>query len=189
MGGGWFFTFFWTPVSQKQFEISKCTKGVNYWKFQDLQIWFDTFFRYLIRFLRYFEKKMFFEKTLSDAWFLRFPKTFWIGSNNVFFSFFYCWESSLPWTARSRDNVSAKLGVGWGCFLDISSLCISKTVGHIKTNMEVWGRLRPHFFPFRICTTVKLEKISTFKNSFFMLSSCCAYVFMAEYFWFWVVKG
>jgi len=35
-----------------------------------------------------------------------------------------------------------------GGVLDISNPCILKTVGHIETNMEVLGRLRPHFFFF-----------------------------------------
>jgi len=65
-GWGCFSTFVWTPVSQDQFEISKCAKEVNYWKFKDLQICFCTFFRYLKRFLRYFEKTVF-EKTLLGA--------------------------------------------------------------------------------------------------------------------------
>jgi len=60
------------------------------------------------------------------------------------FFWFYCWESSLPWTAQSWQCFR-KISVGEGCFLDISNPCISETVGHIKTNMEVLGRLRPHF--------------------------------------------
>jgi len=47
LGVGVFYTFFWTPLSQKRFEISKCAKQVKNWKFKDLQNWFYTFFRYL----------------------------------------------------------------------------------------------------------------------------------------------
>jgi len=50
---------------------------------------------------------------------------------------------------HSRGNVSAKLGVG-GCFPDISNPCITKNVGHIKTDMELLGRLRPHFLIFDV---------------------------------------
>ena len=64
-----------------------------------------------------------------------------------FFSFFSFFAGNLVSSGQhSRGNVSAKLGVGVRCFLDISNPCISKTVGFIKTNMEVLGRLRPHFF-------------------------------------------
>ena len=34
--GGGVFTFFWTPVTQKQYEISKCAKEVKYCKFKDV---------------------------------------------------------------------------------------------------------------------------------------------------------
>jgi len=47
---------FWTPVSQKRSAISNCARQVNYCKFEDQQIWFYTFFQYLKRFSRYFEK-------------------------------------------------------------------------------------------------------------------------------------
>ena len=42
--------FFFTPASQKRFEISKRSKKVNYWIFKYVQIWLYTFFRYLKRF-------------------------------------------------------------------------------------------------------------------------------------------
>jgi len=64
---------FWTPTgvqSQKYLKngwrYQNVTTEINYWEFKDLQIGFHTSFRYLKRFLRYFEKTVF-EKTLSDA--------------------------------------------------------------------------------------------------------------------------
>ena len=45
---------------------------------------------------------------------------------------------------NGSGDIFPKLGDG-GVFWDISNRCISKTVGDLKTHMEVLGRLRPHF--------------------------------------------
>jgi len=153
---------------KKRFEISKCAKQVNYWKFKDLQIWSHTFFDIWNGFWDISEKL--FLKKLCQM--LRFPKTSWIGSNYVvfclFFSFFSFIAGNLVSSGQhSRDNVSAKLGVG-KCFLDISNPCISKTVGHIKTNMEVLGRLRPHFYVYKDGETIRkydIRGMTYFKTS------------------------
>jgi len=92
-------------------------------------------------------KKLFLKKLFQM---LRFPKTSWLGPNYVVFFRFsssFIAGNQVSSGQHSRGNVSAKLGVG--VFLDISNPCISKTVGHIKTNMEVLGRLRPHFLRYR----------------------------------------
>jgi len=103
-----------------------------------------TFLQYLKRFLRYF-KKLFLKNFVRCYGFL---KRLDLGQITLpFFVFFsYCWESNLVSPGQhSRGNVSAKLGEGF-FFLDISNPCISNTVRDIKTNMEVLGCLRPHFF-------------------------------------------
>ena len=149
--GSVFFRIFRTPVSQKLLEISKSALEVNFCKFKDLQIWFHTFFSISETFLWDISKKLFFKKLCQM---LRFPKRAWLGSNYVvflFFVFFSFFAGNLVSSGQhSRGNVSAKLGVGGRCFLDISNPCISKTVGHIETNMEVLGRVRPHFFVFTV---------------------------------------
>jgi len=53
-------------VSQKLLEISKCAQQVNCCKLIDLQIGIHTRFRYLFRFLRYFEKKNIIEKVCQS---------------------------------------------------------------------------------------------------------------------------
>ena len=136
---------FRTPVSQKRFEISKCAKELiiansKIYKFGSIHF-FDIWNFWDI------SKKLFLKKLCQM---LRFPKRAWLRSNYVvflFFVFFFlCWESSLLWTAQSWQCF-CKIR-GGGCFLGISNPCISKTVEDIKTNMEVLGRLRPHFFSF-----------------------------------------
>ena len=92
-----------------------------------------TFLQYLKRFL-------------TDVRCYGFLKRLDLGQITLFFLFvfFYCWESSLLWIAQSWQCFRKIRG--GGCFLDISKPCILTTVGHIQTNMEVLGRLRPHFF-------------------------------------------
>jgi len=58
--------------------------------------------------------------------------------------FFYLRIEGLPWTAQS-GHYSSKIR-GGVVFCDISNLRISKTIGDIKTNMDLLGRLQPHFW-------------------------------------------
>ena len=94
-----------------------------------------------------FWKKLFLKKVCQM---LRFPKTSWLGLNNVVYLFFLLLLGNVVSSGQHRrGNVSAKSGVR-GCFPHISNPCISKTVGHIKTNMELLGRRRPHFWIFDV---------------------------------------
>jgi len=91
-------------------------------------------------------KKLFWKKNLVRCY--GFLKRLDSGQITLFFVvvfFFYCWESSLLWIAQSWQCFR-KIRGGGGCFLDNSNPCILTTVGHIKTNLEVLGRLQPHFF-------------------------------------------
>jgi len=63
-----------------------------------------------------------------------------------FFSFSFIAGNRVSPGQHSRGNISSKLGIGEGGFLDISNPCIPKTGGDLKTNMEVLGRLQRFFF-------------------------------------------
>jgi len=145
LGVGVFFMFFFTPVSRKRFEIAKCDKQVNYWKFKDLQIWFHTFFRCLKRFLRYFEKNCFWKNSIICYGFL---KRLDLGQITSFV--FFCVFSSViaeilvfP-EQHSRGNVSAKLGVG-GVYRYFEPLYLNNCWTFQNVH-GILGRLRPHFF-------------------------------------------
>jgi len=83
-----------------------------------------------------------------------------------FFFFFDCWESSLPWTAQSRQCYRKIRGCFF-FFLDIPNSCICKNVGDIKTNVEVLRRLRSHFLNWKCRATTH----SAFFNA--ILGSSC----------------
>jgi len=106
-----FFTFFRTAVSQKQFEISKCAYQVKYWKFNNLQIWIFYIVSISWTVFEAFRKNSFWKNFFR---FYGFLKRLDLGQITLWFFFpffFYCWESSLLWTAQF-GNIAAKLGVG-----------------------------------------------------------------------------
>jgi len=127
--GVWMLGFFWdisNPCISELLETPKQVEQVNYWKSKDLQIWFYTLFRYLQRFLRYFEKKMFLKKVCPG---LGVEKTSWRGSKYVQNGCFN-WESSLPCTAQSGQYFPKIRG--GGVFCAFSNPYISIMVGNIK---------------------------------------------------------
>jgi len=112
-----FFTFFPTPVSQKLFEISKCAKQVNHWKFYDQQIWFYQFFDIWNGFWD-ISKKLFKKKTFVSCY--GFLKCLDLGQITLFFvfgCFFPFIAGNLVSSGQhSHLNVSVILGVGVGTF-------------------------------------------------------------------------
>jgi len=73
---------------------------------------------------------------------LEVPKTTWFGEN--VFEVFVLTGTRVFRGQHGRGIISPKLGVG-----GVSNRCISTKVIDMKTNMEVLGRLRPHFFAWR----------------------------------------
>ena len=140
VGGCFYVVFFWTSVSQKRFETSKCAQEVNYWKFKGLQIWFHTFFRYLKRFLRYFEKNCFWKNFDRCCGFKRLD----LGQITLFFFVFFIAGNLVSPGQHSLGNVSAKLGVG-GVFSRYFEPLYLKNCGTYQNEHEVLGRLRPYF--------------------------------------------
>jgi len=139
--GGGVFRVFFTPVSEKRLEISKCAQGVNYCKLRNLQIWYLFFYTWN----GFWEilKKSFFRENFFRGH--GFQKRHDLGKMRLrCFSFLFSgnWES--PPGQHSRGNISPKLRVG--CFLRYFEPLFLKNGWRSQNKHAVLGRLRPHFF-------------------------------------------
>jgi len=127
MGRGVIFAILWTLISRKLLKISNNRGALVIVQFKDLQIWFWTYFRYLLRFWRYFEKKKLLLKKLSVA----------RGFKNVLtrvevrIKYLPLLGIDCKWWTAQSGQYFHKIW-GGGVFWDFSDPCTSKTVGEIK---------------------------------------------------------
>ena len=146
-----FWKILWTPVSEKQLKISKCALLVFFSTLKDLRLWFPIFFRYLLRFLRYFERNIL-GKSLSGA--RRFKDALTRVKIHLK-CLFYLEIESLSWTAQP-GHYFPKIG-GGGVFWDILYLCISETVGDENEHGSIRSFSTPSFFFFFFTSFCKLK--------------------------------
>jgi len=127
------FCIFWTPVSQKLFEIPKCALEINYCTLKDLQIWYCKFFDIQNGYWGILKKKNCFGKNFVRGQGAQKHRD--LGQNTFKISVL---TGSRESPLDSKIRAIFLETYGWGCFFcDFSNPCISKTVGGIKMFRQV----------------------------------------------------